>query len=159
MADAKVYHKSKFIYYEACVLFATNQFKPALQLLSKSLKIEKDKAGWNIGIRVLMAMVFIELNKIGEASTCIATLRKHIERISKRKEIKERDLLILKLLRELEKDGFKRNEKNKTAAKLFAELSDKNKPTAWNYYTPELIPFHEWAKTLPEKVNMRTIKA
>jgi tetratricopeptide (TPR) repeat protein len=152
MVDTGGYRKSTFIYYEACVLFATNQFKDALQLLNKSLEIEKDKTGWNIALRILMAMIFIELNKMGEASTSIATLRKHIERTSKTKEIKERDILILKLLREFEKDGFKRNERNKTAVKLLAELSDKDKPTAWNYFTPELIPFHEWAKALPEKV-------
>jgi tetratricopeptide (TPR) repeat protein len=150
-ADTGGFRKSKFIYYQGCLLFASKQFKAALQLLNKSLDIEKDKAGWNISLRILITMIFVELNKAGETSTSIATLRKHIERTSKVKEIKERDLLILKLLRELEKDGFKRNEKNKIAVKLLATLSDKNKPAAWNYFTPELIPFHEWVMTLPTK--------
>jgi tetratricopeptide (TPR) repeat protein len=155
-ADTGEFRKSKFIYYQGCLLFADKQFKDAIQLLNKSLEIEKDKTGWNIALRVLMIMVFIELNKASETTTSIATLRKHIERTGKIKEIKQRDILILKLLRELEKDGFKRNEKNKTAVKLLYELSDKDKPTAWNYYTPELIPFHEWVKTLPEKVHSPT---
>jgi hypothetical protein len=93
-----------------------------------------------------------------EASTSIGTLRKYLERTGKKKEINERYILILKLIRELEKDGFKRNEKNKTAIKLLTELSDKDKPTTWNYFTPELIPFHEWVMTLPEKTNVSRTK-
>jgi hypothetical protein len=149
--DAGQFRKAKFIYFEAYILFANQQFKKVLQLINKSLEFEKDKTGWNIAIRFLNSMVFIELNKINEAIRSISTLRKHIERTIKVKEIKARDMLIFKLLRELEKDNFKRNEKNKTAAKLLAELSDKNKPTAWNYFTPELIPFHEWVMNLPAK--------
>jgi tetratricopeptide (TPR) repeat protein len=151
------FRQAKFMYFQSCVLFKMKKFKDALKILNKSLEIEKDKIGWNISLRVLMTMIFIELNKAGEANTSIATLRKHIERTSKGKEIKQRDILILKLLRELEKDGFKRNEKNKTATKLLVELSDKNKSTAWNYYTPELIPFHEWVVTLPEKTNLQKV--
>jgi tetratricopeptide (TPR) repeat protein len=153
--DSGEYRKSKFIYFKACVLFSINQFKGSLQLLKKSLEVEKDKTGWNIALRILMTMIFIDLHKVGEASTAISTLRKHIERTNKIKEVKPRDILILKLLRELEKDGFKRNEKNKTAVKLLAELSDKDKPTAWNYFTPELIPFHEWVKTLPQRESLQ----
>jgi tetratricopeptide (TPR) repeat protein len=155
--DTGEFRKSKFIYYQGCLLFADKQFNNALQLVNKSLEIEKDKAGWNIALRILMTMIFIELNKPGETSTTIATLRKHIERTSKTKEVRERDILILKLLRELEKDGFKRSETNKTATKLLAELSDKNKPTTWNYFTPELIPFHEWVKTLPDKTSVSEV--
>ena len=98
-----------------------------------------------------MVITFIELDKKEQAITALQSLRKHIERNNKNKEIKQRDILIFKLLRELEKDNFKRNEKNKKAAQLLAELSDKTKPTAWNYFTPELIPFHEWVMTLPVK--------
>jgi hypothetical protein len=149
------YRKAKFIYFEAYVSFVLTQYKDSLQLLNKSLEIEKDKAGLNIAVRILLTMTFIQLNKFNEAGNSIETLRKHLERTRKKREISERDVLISKLLRELKKDSFKRNEKNKTAVKLLAELSDKNKPTAWNYFTPELIPFHEWMKTLPEKVVIK----
>jgi hypothetical protein len=152
MADSGGYRKSKFIYYEACVLFATKQFKEALQLLNKSLEIEKDKTGWNIALRTLNILVFIELNKINEASRALEALRKYMERLTKSDEVKQRDILIIKLLREIEKDGFRLNPKNATAAKMLKELSEKNKPTSWNYYTPELIPFHDWVKdTAPKR--------
>jgi hypothetical protein len=152
MADTGGYRKSKFIYYEACVLFVTKQFKEALQLLNKSLEIEKDKTGWNIALRTLNILVFIELSKINEAARALEALRKYIERLTKSDEVKQRDILIIKLLREIEKDGFRLNPKNATAAKMLKELSEKNKPTSWNYYTPELIPFHEWVRdTAPKR--------
>jgi hypothetical protein len=151
MADTGGYRKSKFIYYQACVLFATKQFKDALQLLNKSLEIEKDKTGWNIALRTLNILVFIELSKINEASRALEALRKYMERLTKSDEVKQRDVLIIKLLREIEKDGFRLNQKNANAVKMLKELSEKNKPTSWNYYTPELIPFHEWVRDTASK--------
>lgn len=146
LADTGGYRKSKFVYYQACVLFATKQFKEALQLLNKSLEIEKDKTGWNIALRTLNIMVFIELSKINEASRALEAIRKYMERLTKSDEVKERDILIIKLLREIEKDGFSYDPKNVSATKMLKELSEKDKPTSWNYYTPELIPFHEWVQ-------------
>ncbi len=153
LVDTGGYRKSKFIYYEACVLFATKHHKEALQLLNKSLEIEKDKTGWNIALRILTILVFIELNKINEASRALEALRKYMERLTKSDKVKSRDTLIIKLLREIEKDGFKISNQNNTALKILKELSDKdkNKANSWNYYTPELIPFHEWVKGTASK--------
>jgi tetratricopeptide (TPR) repeat protein len=145
------FRQSIFFYQQACVHFMMKNYKDAHSLTAQSLKLEKDKTGWNIALRILIIMIFIELKKHNEASTSLATLRKHIDRNSKSKEVRARDILILKLLRELEKDGFIHNDKNKKASHLINELSEKNKPTSWNYYTPELIPFHKWAMTLPVK--------
>lgn len=158
LQDIGKFRASLYKYYQACIAFSTNKCKETLQLLNQSLEIEKDKATRNIAIRILLAMTFIVLEKKDEARTVMGSLRKHIERNGKTKEIKERDILIFKLLRELEKDNFFRNEHNKKAAALLAELSDKNKPTAWNYFTPELIPFHEWVMGLPVKPTNKTIK-
>ena len=146
LADTGEFRKAKYIYYQASLLFVTKQFKEALQLLNKSLEIEKDKARWNIALRTLNIMVFIELNKINEASRSLEALRKYMERLTKSDEVKQRDILIIKLLREIEKDGFRFDPKNTNATKMLKELSEKNKPVSWNYYTPELIPFHEWVK-------------
>ena len=98
-------------------------------------------------------MVFIELNKINEASRALEALRKYMERLTKSDKVKSRDTLIIKLLREIEKDGFKISNQNNTALKILKELSDKdkNKANSWNYYTPELIPFHEWVKGTASK--------
>jgi tetratricopeptide (TPR) repeat protein len=146
LSETGEFRNSQFIYFKAYLLFCKKEFQGSLKLLREHLEIEKDKAGYNISLRILLTMIFIQLNKFYEVSKILAALKKYIERSSKTKEIKQRDILIVKLLRELEKDDFKINEKNKKAALLLAELSDKDKPTAWNYFTPELIPFHEWVK-------------
>jgi hypothetical protein len=151
ISDTGNFRRAKFIYYKACTLFKLRNFKSSLQIINNSLEIEIDKIGWNVALKILIIMNHIELGKFGEASKYLGNFRKFIERNNKEKKIKERDILIFKLLRELEKDNFFQNEHNKKATALLAELSDKNKPTAWNYFTPELIPFHEWVMGLPVK--------
>jgi len=145
--DTGEFRKSKFIYYQVCTLFAQKNFSGALRLLNEALEIEKDKSRWNVSIRILTIMIFIELNKINEAFTSIESLRKHVERTGKTDGISERDILIVKLLRELEKEGFEYSEKNANASKMLKQLSDKDSKTAWQHYSSELIKFHEWLES------------
>jgi hypothetical protein len=144
MTDTGEFRKSKYIYFKACILFATKQYQFALELLNKSLEIEKDKSKWNISLRILIIMVFLELNKINEVGRLVEALRKYIERNKKTDIIAERYILIVKLLRELEKNGYEFNSGNNTATKILKMLAQKNTPLSWNYYTPEIIPFHKW---------------
>lgn len=144
LVDTGEFRKSKYVYYKSCVLFASKDYKEALDLLKMSLEIEKDKTRWNISLRILNIMIFIELGKIDEAIRALEPLRKHIERQTKAEEVKARDILIVKLLRELEKTNFIYDPKNSNASKMLKELSEKNKPTSWEHYSAELIPFHKW---------------
>lgn len=150
--DIGSFRQSKFTYGKAYIFFATKRYKETLLLVNKPLEIEKDKGGLNVGIRILLIMTFIELNKYKEAKTSITASLKFLERNKIAKEIKERDILILKLLNELEKEGFNRRIGNKKISKLISELSDKDKPTAWKHFSPELIPFDEWVMTRPVKI-------
>jgi hypothetical protein len=142
--DTGEFFRSKFVYYRACVFFAEKDFKEALMLLNESLEIEKDKTRWNISLRILNIMIFIEMNKINEAFNSLESLRKYMERTGKTDEVSERDVLIVKLLRELEKSGFEYDPENKTTAKMLRQLSEKDSPVSWEYFSSELIPFHEW---------------
>lgn len=144
LADTGKFRKSKFMYYQCCILFKTKKFKEALTLLNKSLEIEKDKTRWNISLRILNIMLFIELNKINEASISLESLRKYMERTCKNEEVEPRTILIVKLLKELEKDGFEYRAKNTKVAKMIIELSAKNKNNSWEHYTSELSPFNKW---------------
>jgi tetratricopeptide (TPR) repeat protein len=146
LEDAGEFRKSKFIYYEICILFATGKFREALLLLNESLEIEKDKSRWNVSLRILHIQLFIELNKIDEAANSLESLRKYIERTGKNEEIKERDELIVKFLREIEKNGFQYDPSNAHAKQMLEELSDKKSAVAWEHYSPELLPFHEWVR-------------
>jgi hypothetical protein len=90
-------------------------------------------------------MVFIELKKTGEASRRFESLRKFVERTLKKEEIRSRDLLIVKLLREMEKDEFELDRNNAVALSLLEKLDERNKDHSWEHFTPELVPFHKWA--------------
>lgn len=144
LIDTGQFRKSKYVYYKSCVLFALKDYRGALDLLKISLEIERDKARWNISLRILNIMLFIELNRIDEASRSLESLRRYMERTAKEEEVKPRDILIAKLLREMEKDGFNYNFKNTKVADMLKELSAKDLPTSWEHYTTELIPFHKW---------------
>ncbi len=150
--DTGEFRKSKFIFYHAYVLFADKKYKEALQVLNKSLEIEKDKTRWNLSVRILNIMAFIQLEKLEEASRSLESLRKYVERTTKSEEIKSRDLLIIKILREMERDAFQYNPKNTIIAKLLKDLSEKNTPNSWEFYSSELIPFQNWITEVMVKI-------
>lgn len=142
--DTGQFRKSKFVYYQACTLFQEKEFHSSVKLLNESLEIEKDKTRWNIALRILQIMIFIETNKIDQASSSLEALRKHVSRTEKTDEINERTSLIVKLLREIEKDGFEYCSSNIAAEKIMKQLHEKEGPTSWEHYSPELIKFHDW---------------
>ncbi len=144
LLDSGEFLKSKYIYFQSCVLFASKKYKEALDILKMSLEIETDKTRWNISLRILNIMLFIELNKLNEASRALESLRKHMERQIKEEEVKPRDILIVKLLRELEKDGFEFQAKNVKVTTMLKELSEKDTSVSWEHFSSELIPFHKW---------------
>jgi len=144
LSNAGKFRGSKFIYYKACVLFSMNDHQGALSLLNKSMEIEKDKGGWNLSLRILIIMIFVELDRIDEAITTLESLRKSIERTSKSDEVNLRDMMIVKLLRAMEKSDFKYDPRKQDQIKMRNSLSEKNKALSWEYYTPELVPFHQW---------------
>lgn len=144
--DTGQFRKSKFIYYQACTFFAERQFSGALRLLNEALEIEKDKTRRNVSIRILIIMIFLELNKIDQASIAVEALRKHVGRNKKEDQLSPRDIDIVKLLRELEKEGFEFKKRNPSASQLLKKLSEKNNESSWEHYNSELIKFHEWVQ-------------
>jgi hypothetical protein len=144
LIDTGEFRKSKYVYYKSCVLFSSGNYKAALDLLKMSLDIEQDKTRWNISLRILNIMIFIELNRIDDANRALESLRKHVERQAKAEEVKARDVLIVKVLRELEKSNFEFSSKNTNVVKMLKELSEKDTPVSWEHYSTELVPFHKW---------------
>lgn len=144
LSDSGVFTRSKYIYYNAVLNFERNSFNNALKLLRRSLEIEKDKTRWNISLRILYIMIFIELNKGDEAISALESLKKYVNRIDKKDEISKRDKLIVKLLQELEKSGFQYHSTNFIVQKMIEKLTEKNTDISWQYFSSELIPFHEW---------------
>lgn len=138
------FRQAKYTYFKACLLFTQKKYKQSLALLINPLTIEKDKERWNISIRILIILIHIELGKPTEASRAVEALRKYIDRNKLNDKIRPRDLLIIKTLREMEKTNFEDVEKNSFVKKSLRQLSTKNKTLSWEYYSAEMIPFHEW---------------
>ncbi|MFN8715094.1 MAG: tetratricopeptide repeat protein [Bacteroidota bacterium] len=147
---------AKFAYYEACVHFRLGHFKECSRQLSLKYELSKDKLGWEIAIRILRIMTMIELNRHDEAQPMVGNLQKHIERNARKADVNERDRLVLKLFRELDKGGFRFDSLSKATRDILAKLSETDKPWSWKPLSPELIPVHTWLLgKIPEQSTSR----
>lgn len=147
---------AKFAYYEACVHFRLGHFKECSRQLSLKYELSKDKLGWEIAIRILRIMTMIELNRHDEAQPMVGNLQKHIERNARKADVNERDRLVLKLFRELDKGGFRFDSLSKATRDILTKLSETDKPWSWKPLSPELIPVHTWLLgKIPEQSTSR----
>jgi tetratricopeptide (TPR) repeat protein len=134
---------AKYHYLLANALFKQRRFKDALRILSQKLEISKDKAGWEIGLRVLKIMTLIETLKLNEASMAVGSLKQFISYTDKKTPVSQRDKTILALLCQVERVGFMFTLLNgNTEKNMQALLSGKDQK--WEPFTHEVIPFHEW---------------
>lgn len=142
---------AQFTYLHACVLFKLHKFDEAFNILSQQLEISKDKSGWELSLRVLRIMVLIETEQLKQTSAEIFSLKTFIMRLQKETSITKRDRIILTLLLNIEQNGYVFEEMNgQTKKNLFLLASDEPGYT-WELLSPELIPFHEWAKSKMKK--------
>jgi tetratricopeptide (TPR) repeat protein len=151
--DVHHFRRSRFQYYQACLHFAKGEFRDALNILRQPLELEKDKARANISLRILNIMVFVELNKLNEASLATEALRKFVER-QKKNMVSDRDHLIVKTLMELERNNFEYFSNNKMLNDLKRELKSRNTNVSWAHHSTELIPFHSWM----QKIQVKPLK-
>jgi hypothetical protein len=131
-------------YLLATNLFLQGDYKKSNIQLQDTKEIENEKEGWNIGIRLLQIFLTLETEKIDLADQRIESLRKHIERTSKMKSVRKRDIVIFRILRHLAMNGFDFKEtwldKKKDFVLLQSEISDYK----WIPRSHELIIFHQW---------------
>ncbi|MBA3900326.1 MAG: hypothetical protein H0X62_08985 [Bacteroidetes bacterium] len=131
---------SKFLLYNAYILFKQKNYKEALKILNQNLEISKDKLGWEIIIRVLKIWCLIELED-ETTEMQIYAFRKHVKRHTP-KEIGRRNIIIVDFLYDLMKSKFDFNKCN--ALETIELLSSNQKNVKWEHLTPELIPFQDW---------------
>jgi hypothetical protein len=113
-------------------------------LLQDTKEIEEEKEGWNIGIRLLQIFLTLETNKVDLADQRIESLRKHIERTTKMKSLRKRDVVIFRILRQLAYTGFDFKEVWETRQKDFVLLKSNEKDYKWMPRSHELIIFDQW---------------
>lgn len=135
---------AKYIFLNACVLFAQGKFHETAELLNQNLEISKDKAGWEIALRLLSIQTQVELLHFEEASLQVYSLERFIMRQQKKTNISKRDKLILTVLLKMERCGFMFTVLNGKTEQYLSQLSSGDKNYKWELLSPELIPFHEW---------------
>lgn len=163
------FQHDKRVYLKACVLFVQQKFKDSYKLLQKCIEIEQDQEGWNIGIRVLSILNLVEMVDLDFADARIEAMRKHIERIKELKPVRKRDIIILKILRQLEKESFDFKTVYKKCKKNFDKLESNREDYWWKVKSPEMIVFHKWFEakvknepyqfSIPKKVIEQANKA
>lgn len=139
------YHFARRNYLKACVLFMMRDYKYAfLALQQDTREIEKDKDGWNVGIRVLSILCCIERYRLDSADNHIANFKKHVERLDAMSDLRERDRIILKLLVSLERNNFDFVATMQQHKDDLLALHSVEKDYRWEVNTWEFIVFHHW---------------
>ena len=131
-------------YLLAATLFLQGEYKKSNFQLQDTKEIENEKEGWNIGIRLLQIFLTLETEKIDLADQRIESLRKHIERTSKMKSVRKRDVVIFRILRHLAMNGFDFKETWIDKKKDFLLLQSDKFEYKWIPRSHELIIFHQW---------------
>lgn len=136
---------SKYSYFSACAFFIEGCFSDVYKKLAETKEIEKDKEGWNIAVRILGIMNQIENEDFDLADSRIESMRKHIERTMKEKDIRPRFVIILRILRDLMNSSFDFKQIWETRQNYFRLLADDQDEThRWKILSPELIRFDVW---------------
>lgn len=131
-------------YLLACTYFAQKQFIKANRTIQFTSSAEKDKEGWNIGIRIFNIMNTIENAQFDQADLLIMNLRQFIKEALKLKFVPERDKIILDILLELRKQGYDFEKVFKTKHQQLEQLANAKGNRVWEIQSPELIVFHRW---------------
>lgn len=136
---------SKFQFLKANALFRLGRFDNCFTILSQELKISEDKAGWEVGIRILKTMTLIELLKYDEASHSIHNLKHFIIYTEKQgMKIRPRDKKILNLLQNLMRNSYNFSTLNGNTPAYLEALNSAKSDSAWEPFTHEVFPFQEW---------------
>jgi len=138
------FRRDMFLYYKACCHFMLGEFRDCARILNQKFELTRDKLGWEVNIRFMRIMTMIEVERPDEAHAMVETVSKHIERYQQIKDLSERDRLLLKLFKELAREGFAFSQPGEKVYHYLLQLRETGKPHSWEALTPELIPIHNW---------------
>ncbi len=145
------YFKNLFKVIKSVLFLLDHNYHESNKLLTDLPEFEKDKAGWNLGVRLLRIMNYIEMDKLDTAELQIESMRKHIERTEKSGiKVRKRDKTILKILIELVKQDFSFKKTMLKKADLFTLLGSTEFDYCWEMMKHEMIVFHVWFKAKAE---------
>jgi tetratricopeptide (TPR) repeat protein len=157
------FRRDMMLYYKGCCHFMLGEFRDAARLFNLKFQLTKDKLGWEVNIRFMRIMAMIEVGRSDEAHSMVDTVTKHIERYQQVADLNARDKILLKLFRELAREGFAFDRPGDKTYHYLLQLQEKDKDHSWEPLTPELIPIHTWVikkygKLLPPAVDLNKEK-
>jgi hypothetical protein len=126
------------------VYFLQHNFKQAKLEFNDTKEIEKDKAGWNVWVRIMRILCNVSLTKYNFIEYDIESFRRYVKRTQYRNDVRSRDELILTSLLTLERNGFDFAKTYKEEKKLFEKLESMDDLYRWRVDSPELIIYHQW---------------
>lgn len=138
------FRRDMILYYKGCIHFNLGEFREAARLFNLKFQLTRDKLGWEVNIRFMRILTMIELGKPDEAHSMVDTVSKHIERYQQINDLTERDKLLLKLFKELAREGFAFTQPSEKTYHLLLQLKETGKPHSWEPLNPELIQIHNW---------------
>lgn len=124
--------------------YLQGDYKGAFKHLQFTKEVESDREGWNLGIRMLNIYLTLSTEKVDLADQRINAMRKHIERTSKMRNLRKRDIIIFRILSHLSRSGFDFKETWEERKKDFALLRSKTPDCFWVPRSHELIIFDQW---------------
>lgn len=128
----------------AFVKYLLGDYKAAFVLLQDTKESESDKEGWNLGVRMLNIYLTLTTDKVDLADQRIGSMRKHIERTSKLRNLRKRDVIIFRILSHLSRSGFDFKETWEDRQKDFDLLRNGGGDYRWIPRSHELIIFDQW---------------
>ncbi len=136
---------SKYSYFHANVLFVQGKFHETLKTLRENNSISEDKTGWDLGLRVLIILSYVELDKLDLVENALDALRKRHERSEDRdKPIRARDKIIYRILNTLVANSYNFENTMIDEAENIRLLKSTDKEYRWEHFSHELVKFHEW---------------
>ena len=135
-AKESVELQSKWYYWEACVYFMQGFYKHANKALYETQEIEKDKEGWNLAVRMLRILIYIEMENLDTADSEIENFRRYLEQRSLTKRTK----LQVEILKRLRYSAFDYDE----TAELMKKIQEELREETWEPFSPELILLEQW---------------
>lgn len=129
---------------KAYVKYLLGEFKAAFVALQHTRRAEADRDGWNLSVRLLHIYLTLSTEKIDLADQRIGSLRKHIERTAKWRDLRKRDIVICRILCHLSRSGFDFRETWEDRQKDFMLLRNGTGEYRWRPCSHELIIFDQW---------------
>jgi len=141
--------KTSFLFYKRTFLFAClknlqGDYKRSEELLNEVREIEKDKEGWNIGIRLLQIMNLVDRGKSELLESHVTNMKKYLLRLKGQTQARKRYSVIVRILTRFMNDNYQFRKTYKRSQKYFDLLASDDANYSWSVKGHEVIAFHEW---------------